>query len=98
MCSWAFRSVLRCCVSLELLQNARQNTPLPHQQQQQQQQPPALGQGLGSFGGSGAAAGQQNTLASLLAGAYSQMPGQSAGMGNQGMPLNLLQQQEQLLR
>ena len=80
---------------LGLVQSARQNTPLP-QQQQQQQNP--LGQSLNSFGASGAAPGQQNTLASLLAGAYSQMPGQSAGMGNQGMPLNLLQQQEQLLR
>ena len=85
---------------LGLVQNARQNTPLPQQQQQhqQQQQQNPLGQGLNNFGAAGAAAGQQNTLASLLAGAYSQMPGQSAGMGNQGMPLNLLQQQEQLLR
>ena len=84
---------------LGLVQNARQNTPLPQQQQQHQhQQQNPLGQGLNSYGTSGAAAGQQNTLASLLAGAYSQMPGQSAGMGNQGMPLNLLQQQEQLLR
>ncbi len=84
---------------LGLVQNARQNTPLPQQQQQhQQQQQNPLGQGLNNFGAAGAAAGQQITLASLLAGAYSQMPGQSAGMGNQGMPLNLLQQQEQLLR
>ena len=84
---------------LGLVQNARQNTPLPQQQQQhQQQQQNPLGQGLNSYGAAGTATGQQNTLASLLAGAYSQMPGQSAGMGNQGMPLNLLQQQEQLLR
>ena len=54
-----------------LLQNARQNAPLPQQQQHH------LGQGLGSFGGAGANANQQNTLASLLAGAYSQSPGEA---------------------
>lgn len=54
----------------EPLQNARQTTPVP----QQQNNP--LGQGLGQFGQQGANAGQQNTLANLLAGAYSQTPGE----------------------
>ena len=61
------------------LQNARQNTTLPQQQQGQ------LGQGLGSFGGAGINASQQNTLASLLAGAYSQSPGVISERPTQGI-------------
>lgn len=69
-CFWMLWAMSESDIATMLLQNARQNTPLPQQQQTQ------LGQGLGSFGGAGPNAGQQNTLASLLAGAYSQSPGE----------------------